>query len=155
MNDLEIGKLPQLLEKTDVVIAFEDAERGFVEEKITVFHKPLWDVLTLQEIYAMEQDGITEPPPITRQLLFIGAQSPNTKKDGVWQKWTAETLKEFGLPFQRTIKRQVINPVFQSLAAFGPTAAEEKQREPETEEAVIDGAAHSEEPEGLLDIPEA
>jgi hypothetical protein len=112
VNKLEL----KARDKTEVVIFLEDEEKGFVEERLSVYHKLLFNDELVKELLAAEREEDVELPLATRHLLLIDAQCMETTDEtGKWARWTPETLAALGVPLQTEIHRQIFVPLLEVL----------------------------------------
>ncbi|MGA9994656.1 MAG: hypothetical protein WBP93_04530 [Pyrinomonadaceae bacterium] len=116
-----------LRDKTPVTFTLlEDDE--VAEETINVYHR-VASTEVLKGLEEIEGDGVTEPPVVTRQLIFLDLRSPDLTKGGKAVALTAETLAEVGLPAQQVIARAIMykSESFAPLLAFRPAPSAKSQ----------------------------
>ncbi len=107
--------------KTEVTLNLQDEEKGYTEEKLTVYHKLLFDDGLINELLLEEKVTDVELPLVTRHLLLIDAQCMGTTDaEGKWAKWTPATLKIMGEPVQTEIHTQIFAPLLDVLRRSRP-----------------------------------
>jgi hypothetical protein len=137
VNKLEL----KARDKTEVVIFLEDEEKGFVKERLSVYHKLLFNDELVKELLTAEREESADLPLATRHLLLIDAQCMETTDDeGKWARWTPETLEALGVPLQTEIHRQVFAPLLEVLRRVRsfPSAAMPAGEMPAPSDIVMD-----------------